>query len=180
MAPFTQSDNWRASFSPKETYWWWFLKAPTTPWSNRLDYLWSATSVTLLTISLGLMGDIAPRFLTGGPNSFGAFTVSAQSVLTLLVAGGALTKAGQEALKSFLKEAIDSVQGLEDMEDWTLAQYSLGQIYAAINYPKQALEYYSQARVGYIFLGDLGHADALQRRIERLKKAAVNSANIKN
>ena len=103
IAPFTQSADWRASFSPKETYWWWFLKAPTTPWSDRLDWLWSAVSVTLLTVSLGLMGDIAPRFLTGRPDSFGAFTVSAQSVLTLLVAGGALTKAGQEALKSFLK-----------------------------------------------------------------------------
>ncbi|WP_340092911.1 tetratricopeptide repeat protein [Nostoc punctiforme] len=103
IAPFTQSADWRASFSPKETYWWWFLKAPTTPWSDRLDWLWSAFSVSFLTVSLGLMGDIAPRFLTGGPDSFGAFTVSAQSVLTLLVAGGALTKAGQEALKSFLK-----------------------------------------------------------------------------
>ncbi|MEH2033523.1 MAG: tetratricopeptide repeat protein [Nostoc sp.] len=103
IAPFTQSADWRASFSPKETYWWWFLKAPTTPWSDRLDWLWSAVSVNFLTVSLGLMGDIAPRFLTGGPDSFGAFTVSAQSVLTLLVAGGALTKAGQEALKSFLK-----------------------------------------------------------------------------
>nr|WP_322711479.1 tetratricopeptide repeat protein [Nostoc sp. ChiSLP03a]MDZ8212705.1 tetratricopeptide repeat protein [Nostoc sp. ChiSLP03a] len=103
IAPFTQSADWRASFSPKETYWWWFLKAPTTPWSDRLDWLWSAVSVTFLTVSLGLMGDIAPRFLTGSPDSFGAFTVSAQSVLTLLLAGGALTKAGQEALKSFLK-----------------------------------------------------------------------------
>lgn len=103
IAPFTQSADWRASFSPKEAYWWWFLKAPTTPWSDRLDWLWSAVSVSFLTVSLGLMGDIAPRFLTGGPDSFGAFTVSAQSVLTLLVAGGALTKAGQEALKSFLK-----------------------------------------------------------------------------
>ncbi|MHC5862181.1 tetratricopeptide repeat protein [Nostoc sp.] len=103
IALFSQSADWRASFSPKETYWWWFLKAPTTPWSDRLDWLWSAVSVSFLTVSLGLMGDIAPRFLTGGPDSFGAFTVSAQSVLTLLVAGGALTKAGQEALKSFLK-----------------------------------------------------------------------------
>ncbi|MEH2033524.1 MAG: tetratricopeptide repeat protein [Nostoc sp.] len=83
------------------------------------------------------------------------------------------------AQANYLK-AIDSVQGLEDIEDWTLAQYSLGQIYAAINYPKQALEHYSQARVGYIFLGDSGRADVLQRRIERLKKTAVNSANVKN
>lgn len=83
------------------------------------------------------------------------------------------------AQANYLK-AIDSVEGLEDMEDWTLAQYSLGQIYVAINYPKQALEHYSQARVGYIFLGDSRRADVLQRRIERLKKTAVNSANVKN
>ncbi|MGV0107563.1 Tetratricopeptide repeat protein [Nostoc sp. DSM 114160] len=77
-------------------------------------------------------------------------------------------------------KAIDSVQGLEDMEDWTLAQYSLGQVYAAINEPKQALEHYSQARVGYIFLGDSGRVKVLQRRIEKLKKTAVNPVNIKN
>ncbi|MBD2198585.1 MULTISPECIES: tetratricopeptide repeat protein [Calothrix] len=80
---------------------------------------------------------------------------------------------------NYLK-AIDSVQGLEDMEDWTLAQYSLGQVYAAINEPQQALEHYSQAKVGYIFLGDSGLVEVLQRRIERLKKTAVNSANVKN
>ncbi|MEH2041695.1 hypothetical protein [Nostoc sp.] len=77
IAPFTQSADWRASFNPKETYWWWFLKTPTTPWSDHLDWLYSDVSVTFLTVSLGLMGDIAPRFLTGGPDCFGAFTVSA-------------------------------------------------------------------------------------------------------
>lgn len=66
------------------------------------------------------------------------------------------------------------------MEDQTLAEYSLGQVYAAINEPKQALEYYSQARVGYIFLGDSGRVEVLQRRIERLKKTTVNLANVKN
>ncbi|MDZ8034426.1 tetratricopeptide repeat protein [Nostoc sp. DedSLP04] len=80
---------------------------------------------------------------------------------------------------NYLK-ALDSVQGLEDMEDWTLAQYSLGQIYAAINDPKQALEHYIQAKVGYIFLGDSGRVEVLQRRIEKLKKTAVNSANVKS
>ncbi|MHC5917299.1 MAG: tetratricopeptide repeat protein [Nostoc sp.] len=77
-------------------------------------------------------------------------------------------------------KAIDSVQGLEDMENWTLAQYSLGQIYAAINEPQQALVYYSQAKVGYIFLGDTRRVEVLQRRIKNLKKMAVNSVNVKN
>jgi tetratricopeptide (TPR) repeat protein len=63
-------------------------------------------------------------------------------------------------------KAIDLVQGLEDLEDWTIAQYSLGQLYAAIDDPKQALQHYSQARVGYIFLGDPRLAEVLQRKIE--------------
>jgi len=100
---YTESADWRASFHPNEKAWWWFLEAPKTLWSDRFDWLWSGVSVTCLTISLGLIGDIAPRFLTGTPDSFGAFTVSAQSVLTLLVAGGALTKSGQESLTRLLK-----------------------------------------------------------------------------
>jgi tetratricopeptide (TPR) repeat protein len=103
IAPFTGSAEWRASFNPDPNAWWWFLESPKTGWSDRLDWLWNAVSITCLTISLGLLGDISPRFLTGGPDSFGAFTVSAQSVLTLLAAGSILTKAGQEALKRGLK-----------------------------------------------------------------------------
>lgn len=94
IAPFTQSAAWRASFNPKEKAWWWFLAAP-----DRLNWLRNTVSLTCLTVSVGLIGDIAPRFLTGTPDSFGAITVSVQSVLTFLVAGGALTKTGQEILK---------------------------------------------------------------------------------
>jgi tetratricopeptide (TPR) repeat protein len=104
ISPFTQSDDWRNSFNPDPKAWWWFLEAPKTGWSDRLDWLCSAATVTGLTISVGLLGDIAPRFLTGGPDSLGAITVSIQSVLTLFAAGGALTKAGQEGLKRSLEK----------------------------------------------------------------------------
>ncbi len=103
IASFTQLAEWRASFSPKETAWWWFLEAPKPKRWNKLDWLWTAVSVTCLTISLGLVGDISTRFLKGGPDTAGAIAVSTQSILTLLVAGGALTKAGQEAGKQTLK-----------------------------------------------------------------------------
>jgi Tfp pilus assembly protein PilF len=105
IAPHTQSTDWRTSFNPDPNAWWWFLEAPKGVWSDRLDWLWSAASITCLTVSLGLIGDIAPRFLTGTPDTLGAFTVSAQSILTLLAAGGALTKTGQEALKRGLKQS---------------------------------------------------------------------------
>lgn len=104
IVPYTQSADWRASFNPNPNAWWWFLAAPKSPWSDRLDWLWSAATVTGLTLSLSLIGDIAPRFLSGAPDTLGAFTVSAQSLLTLLAAGGALTKTGQEALKRGLKQ----------------------------------------------------------------------------
>jgi len=103
IALFTESTSFRASFHPKEQAWWWFLEAPKTAWSDRFDWLCSGVSVTCLTVSLGLIGDISPRFLTGVPDAFGAVTVSTQSILTLLVAGGALTKIGQESLRQLLK-----------------------------------------------------------------------------
>ena len=103
IALFTESTSFRASFHPKEQAWWWFLEAPKTAWSDRFDWLCSGVSATCLTVSLGLIGDISPRFLTGVPDAFGAFAVSTQSILTLLVAGGALTKIGQESLRQLLK-----------------------------------------------------------------------------
>ena len=103
IALFTESTSFRASFHPKEQAWWWFLEVPKTAWSDRFDWLCSGVSATCLTVSLGLIGDISPRFLTGVPDAFGAFAVSTQSILTLLVAGGALTKIGQESLRQLLK-----------------------------------------------------------------------------
>lgn len=110
IAPFTQKVDWRASFSPKETAWWWSLEAPKPKQWSQLDWLWTALSVTFLTISLGLVGDISTRFLKGGPDTTGAIAVSVQSILTLLTAGGALTKAGQEASKQSLKRLNVSEQ----------------------------------------------------------------------
>jgi hypothetical protein len=59
IASFTQSAYWRASFNPDPSAWWWFLETPKSGWSDRLDWLWSAVTVTGLTVSVGLLGDIA-------------------------------------------------------------------------------------------------------------------------
>jgi tetratricopeptide (TPR) repeat protein len=104
FAAHAKATDWQSSFNPDPKAWWWYLEAPKEVWNDRLDWLWSAASITCLTVSLGLIGDIAPRFLTGTPDTLGAFTVSAQSILTLLAAGGTLTKTGQEALKRCLKQ----------------------------------------------------------------------------
>ncbi|MDK2411506.1 tetratricopeptide repeat protein [Aphanizomenon sp. PH219] len=104
-----------------------------------------------------------------------------QSVLIYRTLGDLYWQTGLVRLAetNYLK-AIDLVQGLEDMEDWTLAQSSLGQVYAAIDDYKKALEHFNQARVGYIFLGDNGRAEVLQRQMKRINKTSANSQEVKN
>ncbi|MDV2997538.1 MAG: hypothetical protein N4J56_007243 [Chroococcidiopsis sp. SAG 2025] len=105
VATIRKNSDWQNSFNPPKEAWWWSLepdKKPVKFW-DRLDWFWSAVSLSSLTISLGLVGDISSRFLTGGPDTLGALAVSTQSILTLLTAGGALTVAGQEAYKRTLK-----------------------------------------------------------------------------
>ncbi|MGJ3250664.1 MAG: tetratricopeptide repeat protein [Elainellaceae cyanobacterium] len=91
-------DQWRKSFNSAQDRWWWYFerREATHPW-NRFNWLWTAVSVTCLTIALSLVGDVSSRFVTGGPDTLGALAISTQSVLTLLAGGSALTKAGREA-----------------------------------------------------------------------------------
>ncbi len=95
--------DWRDSFHPPPESWWWFLSPPTPPqrW-NRFDWLWNTLSVICLTLALSVVVDISGRFLQGGPDTWGAFAVIGQSVLTMLAAGGALTQAGREVSERIL------------------------------------------------------------------------------
>jgi len=95
--------DWRASLHPKPEAWWWFFE-PSTPlhWRDRFDWLCSALTVVCLTVALSFVVDISSRFLSGGPDRWGALAVVAQSVLTMLTAGGTLTKAGREAVERTL------------------------------------------------------------------------------
>ena len=92
--------DWQASVASSSEAWWWHLKAPNR---NRFDWLWGGLTVLCLTAALSFVTDISSRFLSGGPDVLGAFAVIIQSALTLLVAGGALTKAGGDAVRSILK-----------------------------------------------------------------------------
>jgi tetratricopeptide (TPR) repeat protein len=95
--------DWRASLRPPPEAWWWSLEsaAPPDP-ADRFGWLWSALAVLCLTASLSLMAEISRRFLSGGPDVWGAFATLSQAALTLLAAGGALTKAGREAVERIL------------------------------------------------------------------------------
>ncbi|MBD1847595.1 hypothetical protein H6F89_30185 [Cyanobacteria bacterium FACHB-63] len=73
------------------------------------------------------------------------------------------------------KKAITKVQSSEDLEEWTLAYYGLGKVYAVLKEPQQTLQCLSQARIGFIFLDNEEKAKELDRQIERLRETTVNS-----
>ncbi len=96
--------GWRKSLGPPDEAWWWALESLAPPHKfDRLDWLWGALTVALLTIALSLAVDISRRFLSGGSDFYSALAVISQAVASLLVARGALTKAGREAGNRWLK-----------------------------------------------------------------------------
>lgn len=94
---------WKETLSYSNRAWWWKLEADRNKWFSRTNGASKVLSLVFLTISLGLMGDITPRFLLGNPDAFSATAASIQSVLTLLTAGITLTAQGKTELKNWLK-----------------------------------------------------------------------------
>lgn len=78
--------------------------------------------------------------------------------------------------KGVYLQAIENVQSLEDMEEWSLAMFSLGELYEATQEFQQALLWYGQARTGFIFLGDQ-RAEAINRRITKLREKTKTVSN---
>lgn len=102
LVGITQLEDWHKSLSPPSTAWWWFEPfSQLLPWYKQLDWFWTTLSIILLTISLSLIVDMVPRFLSGGPDSVAAFAVIVQSLLTLLSGGTILTSTGQKIAKRF-------------------------------------------------------------------------------
>lgn len=75
-------DDWRASVNPPSYAWWWFIEERFGLWSILL-------SILCLFLSLSFIGDIAPRFLTGGPEFWGNIVVILQGIF-VMVAGGSV------------------------------------------------------------------------------------------
>jgi tetratricopeptide (TPR) repeat protein len=158
--------DWQTSFSPPETAWWWSLKSPpNNAWWNQ-DWLWQALSITCITVSVGLFGDVSTRFLKGGPDALGSIAVSAQSIGALLTASSTLTLSGHAANKRLLTRlhlreqywpvvgaggavlllasAIGLRQSLPQIStlysDWGFKHYKQGNLSAAEEPYKRALE----------------------------------------
>ena len=100
-------ERWRESLNPPESAWWWHLTPPVKKRIlgafERFDWIWDTLNLAILTIILALLVDITPRFYRGGADTTGAFAIVIQSVLTMLTAGGILTKTGAEVLERILR-----------------------------------------------------------------------------
>lgn len=73
-------------------------------WWERLDWLWNGLTLVFLAISLSLIADAVPRFLSGGVDTIGVLAVIIPSLLALLTSG-ALTPIGREA-RSYLFQKL--------------------------------------------------------------------------
>jgi len=96
--------SWRASLHPTPEAWWWFSE-PSPHSHDHLDWLWTSLAAICFALALSQIADIAPRFLIGGPDSWGALAVISQSLLALLPVGGLLSRFGQEAFEQWFKKS---------------------------------------------------------------------------
>ncbi|MGR3279354.1 tetratricopeptide repeat protein [Acaryochloris marina NIES-2412] len=168
MVASPQLADWRSSFALDATTWWWSLFDPKSEPADRLQWLWQAGTVTSLTVSLGLVGDIVPRFLTGTPDSLGAVSVSVQSILTLLVAGGTLTKAGQLALQQFLKILNCPEKNWPAVGTGSALVLMLGLFGLRHSLPQIATAWYTKPGIQNFNRGDWGTAEAQFKRSLKL------------
>lgn len=90
-------ETWRETFTPPPDAWWWHLDAISTQAAEKKSPWWSVLTGIVLTISASLTAEIARRFLSNGPDFYGAFTTISQGAVTLL-AGSSLTQKGRRWL----------------------------------------------------------------------------------
>ena len=57
--------EWREILEPPEKHWWWFF---SSKW-DKFDWLWNASSILFLAVSLGLLINTSTRLLSGSATS---------------------------------------------------------------------------------------------------------------
>jgi len=103
LSRVTDFSKLRSSVSSAEAAWWWHLDQLNFPYlSAQLTWLWKGFSILTWTANLGLLLNIAGRFLAGGPGVGGAAAIALPSILALLQAKNGLTDSGLEGVKQLL------------------------------------------------------------------------------
>ena len=82
IARVKEYPSWRKSLDPPDSAWWWYF--PPNQQQTQLDWLWNGLSLVFLTISVSLIVDGIPRFLSGGLDIASVLAVIIPSLLALL------------------------------------------------------------------------------------------------
>lgn len=139
--------HWRDSFQPPDSSWWWYFSKPIYHWWERLDWLWNGITLVFLTISVSLIADAVPRFLSGGLDAVSVLAVIIPSLLTLLTSG-ALTPIGREFRNYLFQKLAKSYWSLVTM---TIALILLGLlIFAHNSFPEIAVYFHDRGEQQYI------------------------------
>ncbi|ELS05143.1 tetratricopeptide repeat protein [Xenococcus sp. PCC 7305] len=146
----TEYPNWRKSLNPTDASWWWYFSPPKR--STKLDWLWNGLSLVFLTISVSLIVDGIPRFLSGGLDIASVLAIIIPSLLTLLTSG-ALTPIGREARKYLFQKLDQSRWSLISLVLSFLLALSLIIIHQfffdnfAVYFQNQGLNFYKQGQL---------------------------------
>lgn len=95
-------DDYRDLFHPPNEHWWWFVKTQHR-W-DKLDWLWNALSLGVLTAAGAVLVDTFTKLLILGPDIISSLMVGSQSILAAIAIQGSLTKKGHDVLESFFKK----------------------------------------------------------------------------
>ena len=106
--------HWRNSLQPPDSSWWWHFSTSRPRWWQRLDWFWNGLTLVFLTISVSLIADAVPRFLSGGLDTISVLAVIIPSLLTLLTSG-ALTPIGRAARNYLFQKLAKSYWSLLTM-----------------------------------------------------------------
>jgi tetratricopeptide (TPR) repeat protein len=139
----------RESLSALPQDWWWLLDA------KQVNWLLKGLTVIAWTGSLGLLANIASRFLSGGVGVLGAAAVVFPSFLTLLQARSELTDAGREGFEKLIAKLGIPQNSREEIKFGSLLAlfglllgfwFALPLISQAYN--QQGLKNYEQGQLG--------------------------------
>ncbi|MEA5418587.1 tetratricopeptide repeat protein [Spirulina sp. CCNP1310] len=173
----SQFADWRSSFNPPETAWWWYLDQRTTvnphPW-EALDWLWRGLTVTGWTINISLLVDISSRFLMGGAGVAGASTIVFSSLLTLLKARSELTTAGQEGFDKLLRTLKIPQYFHDEVRVGTTLVLTLGLGGLWFSLPMIA-NIYNRTGMRYVAQGEIATAEQQYQRAIAIDPNNVNA-----
>ena len=97
-------DAWRSCLCPSAAAdaWWWRLDQVPIERAQKRSPWWPVTTGLLLAISASVTADIARRFLSNGPDFYGALSTISQGAVTI-IAGSSLTETGRNWLNKWLR-----------------------------------------------------------------------------